>query len=130
MKILTTRVHGMIDYTIGVILIAAPWLLDFARGGAETWVPVILGIGIITYSLMTNYELGVVKSIPMTTHLWLDGIAGAFLALSPWLLNFADFVYIPHVIVGLLEIGVVFITQTVPSEVDIFKHRAKPKPGL
>lgn len=115
MKVISTRIHGIIDYAMGILLIVAPWLLDFSRGGAETWVPVILGAGTIVYSLMTNYELGVIKKISMTGHLWLDAIAGILLAISPWLFNFAEYVYLPHLILGIAEIGAVLMTQTVPS---------------
>ena len=45
MRFIPTRIHGMMDYAMGLLLIAAPWLFRFNRGGAETWVPVILGIG-------------------------------------------------------------------------------------
>lgn len=45
MRFIPTRVHGMLDYLIGILLIAAPWLFDFDRGGMETWIPVILGAG-------------------------------------------------------------------------------------
>lgn len=116
MKI-STRTHGMMDYIVGIVLMIAPWLLQFARGGAETWIPVILGAGIILYSLLTNYELGVARLIPMRTHLWLDGVLGAFLALSPWLFGFAEWVYLPHLIVGLLELGAALMTETVPRTV-------------
>lgn len=115
MRVISTRAHGIIDYIVGILLIAAPWLFDFARGGAETWIPVILGAGTILYSLLTDYELGAARKIPMKTHLWLDVVAGAFLAVSPWLFGFADYVYLPHLIVGIAEIGVALMTQTVPS---------------
>lgn len=115
MRFIPTRVHGVVDYVIGALLIVAPWLLGFARGGAETWVPVILGVAVIVYSLFTNYELGVVRKLNMRTHLWLDGIGGLILAISPWLFGFADYVWAPHFIVGLLEIGSALFTETVPS---------------
>jgi len=105
----------VLDYIVGVLLIAAPWLLGFARDGAETWVPVIIGAGTIVYSLMTRYELGLVKVIPMRTHLTLDLIGGIFLAISPWLLGYADYVWAPHFIVGLIEIGASLTTQTHPE---------------
>lgn len=117
MRFIPTRIHGIIDYIVGILLIAAPWLFDFARGGAETWIPVILGIGTIIYSLVTDYEVSATRKMAMTTHLWLDVIAGAFLAVSPWLFGFADYVYLPHLIVGIAEIGVSLMTQTVPSYV-------------
>lgn len=115
MRFIPTRTHGMVDYIVGILLIAAPWLFDFARGGAETWIPVIVGAGAILYSLLTDYELSAARKIPMTTHLWLDALAGAFLALSPWLFGFADFVYLPHLIIGIAEIGMALMTKTIPE---------------
>jgi hypothetical protein len=115
MRFLPTRAHGYMDYLMGVLLIAAPWLLDFDRGGAETWVPVVLGAGVILYSLFTDYELGAVKSLSMPTHLWLDGLGGLLLAASPWLFGFADYVWAPHLILGILEIGAALVTETRPS---------------
>jgi hypothetical protein len=50
MKAISTKVHGVLDYLVGIILIAAPWLLNFYRGGAESWVPILLGIGTVMYS--------------------------------------------------------------------------------
>ena len=65
---------------VGALLIVAPWIFDFARGGAETWVPVVLGASAILYSLMTDYEMGVARAISLPTHLWLDALSGAFLS--------------------------------------------------
>lgn len=115
MRFIPTKVHGVLDYLMGILLIAAPWLFDFARGGAETWVPVILGAGAILYSLMTDYELGLSRSISMSTHLTLDLLSGVLLAASPWLFGFHEFVYLPHLILGLLEIGASLMTEKTPS---------------
>jgi hypothetical protein len=115
MRFLTTRVHGFLDYTVALLLIAAPWLLGFARGGAETWVPVGLGVATILYSLFTDYELGIVRRLQMPMHLWLDALAGVLLAVSPWLFNFDQVVWIPHVVVGVTEVVVAFLSQTVPG---------------
>jgi hypothetical protein len=112
---LSTRVHGFLDYLVGALLLAAPWVLGFARGGAETWVPVALGAGVIGYSLFTDYELGVVKRLQMPVHLWLDGIGGVLLAASPWIFDFDRHVWIPHLAVGLFEVGTAFLTHTIPS---------------
>lgn len=115
MRFIPTKVHGYLDYLMGALLIAAPWLFDFAAGGAETWVPVILGAGAILYSLMTDYELGVTKGISMRTHLMLDLMSGILLAASPWLFGFADYVWEPHLILGLLEIGAALMTKREPT---------------
>jgi SPW repeat len=116
MQMIPTRIHGMMDYAVGVLLIAAAWLFGFARDGAETWVPVVLGAGVILYSLVTDYELGAVRWLPMPTHLMLDLGGGVLLAASPWLFGFADQVWTPHVIIGLIEIGTVLMSQRVPAD--------------
>jgi hypothetical protein len=115
MRMISTKVHGYLDYAVGALLIAAPWLLGFAEGGAETWVPVILGAGAILYSLMTDYELGVARGISMGTHLTLDMMSGFLLAASPWLFGFADVVYVPHLLLGIFEIGAALMTRRDPQ---------------
>jgi hypothetical protein len=115
MRFIPTRVHGILDYAMGILLIVAPWLFGFAAFGAETWVPNILGVATIGYSFFTAYELGLVRTIPMRTHLALDAASGVFLAVSPWLFGFAGLVYLPHLILGLVEIGAALTTQTTPE---------------
>lgn len=125
MKIIPTFIHGILDYVVGAVLIAAPWLFDFARGGPETWIPVILGVGALFYSLLTNYELGAVRKLPMPVHLGLDAMSGALLAASPWLFGFSDYVYLPHVAVGLFEILAAAMTSTVPTGRPVMEKAAR-----
>jgi hypothetical protein len=115
MRFIPTSVHGVLDYLMGGLLILAPWLFGFYQGGIESWLPIILGAGVILYSLFTDYELGLVKSIGVPTHLTLDWLGGALLAVSPWLFGFSDLVVWPHVVLGLLEIGAALMTQKRPS---------------
>jgi len=123
MRVIPTRVHGYLDYLVGALLIAAPWLLDFAAGGAETWVPVALGAITILYSLFTDYELGISHQLSMRTHLMLDLLGGLFLAASPWIFGFADYVYLPHLVVGILEILVSLMTKREPEHRTERHHR-------
>ena len=114
MKIISTKAHGVLDYLMGVLLIAAPWLLGFANGTAAQWVPVTLGIIMLVMSLFTNYELGAIKVIPMGFHLGMDVLSGILLAASPWLFGFSDVVYLPHLILGIAEAGAGIMTRRVP----------------
>ncbi len=116
MKIINRKVHGFIDYTTGIFLIASPWLFNFSDSGYISAIPIILGAGTITYSLCTNYELGVFKAVSMKTHLVTDFAAGAFLAVSPWIFDFSDMVYLPHLIVGLSEMMVAMLTDASPMQ--------------
>lgn len=122
MRFIPTKIHGYLDYMVGALLIAAPWLFDFAAGGAETWVPVVLGAAAIIYSLLTDYELGAFKTISMRTHLMLDLVSGILLAVSPWLFGFAEDVWGPHLVLGLLEIGAALMTKREPSHRSVHHH--------
>jgi len=117
-RFIPTGVHAYFDYIGGVVLIAAPFIFRFYNlGEAATLVPMILGIGLIVYSLLTNYELGIpgLKFIPMVVHLVLDFVASAFLALSPFIFGFISKTpnyYLPHIIAGLGVIALVLVKQT------------------
>ena len=107
MRFIPTKFHAPLDYIVGVALIAAPWIFQFSDHTAATVVPIVLGIGLIVYSLFTNYELGLWKVAPVAVHNLIDIAAGALLAASPWLFGFADDsanVWLPHVVVGLAAI--------------------------
>lgn len=107
---ISSRTHGYIDYAMGILLIAAPWLLGFADGTAAQWVPVVLGVVMIGQAVMTDYELGMIRAIPFSIHLMMDIGLGIFLAASPWIFGFAGRVYWPHLILGIAEIGVAVMT--------------------
>lgn len=116
MRFISTKTHGVVDYATALLLIAAPYLFGFANGGAAQWTPMILGLVVAAYSLMTDYELGATRKIPMPTHLMLDLGGGVLLAVSPWLFGFAHQVYWPHLLVGLFEIVVSLTTQRTPHD--------------
>lgn len=99
---------------MGVLLILSPALFGF-EGAART-VPMVLGFSVLVYSLCTNYELGLFKLLPFRAHLTLDILGGLLLALSPWLFGFADRVWVPHVILGIAELGAAVMTRTATSE--------------
>jgi hypothetical protein len=112
--LLPTRIHGFMDYLMGVALVAIPLASRFGAG-PQTWLPVLLGGGAILYSLFTDYELGAVRMIPMPAHLVLDAMSGLLLAASPWIFGFSEFIWMPHVVLGLAEVGAAMITQVRPA---------------
>ncbi len=115
-RFIPTRAHGFMDYSVGALLIAAPWLLGFRRDSVESLVPIALGAGVLAYSLFTDYELGAVRKIDMPVHLGLDAASGALLAASPWIFGFSDRVRVPHLALGLLELGTAAVSRTIPSD--------------
>jgi hypothetical protein len=111
---------------MGILLVASPWIFGFADNGMQLWIPVILGVFMLIYSLMTDYELGLSDNISMRTHLIIDFISGVLLAASPWIFGFAGEVYLPHLVLGIAEIGAAVLTTAhVGGHVKI--HRTTPE---
>jgi hypothetical protein len=118
MKTIPTYVHGIADYIVGLVLLLAPNLFGFADlGGPAVLVPRVIGVLILVQSLITNYELGLIKLLPMRVHLAMDYVLTIILAASPWLFRFHDQprnVWMPHVIVGVLGFLLTLMTEAVP----------------
>jgi hypothetical protein len=120
-RFVPTQVHGFFDYIGGIALISAPFLFGFVSvGGVAVVLPIVLGIGLIVYSLLTKYELGIpgLKVIPMPLHLIFDFVAAALLAVSPFLFGFyryAPNVWLPHLISGVGVILLVLVSQSQPK---------------
>ena len=114
MRFLPTKIHGILDYLYGILLIASPQLFHFDELGISD-VMYALGVVVIGYSLFTRYELSIFKGIPMKGHLALDLLVGVFLMASPWLFGFAGKVYLPYVLFGAFAIVAALITKTEPT---------------
>lgn len=91
MKPLSAKPHGVLDYAVGLFLLASPWLFGFNDvSTAATWTMVAVGLVALVLSLMTNYPLGLFKIVPFPTHGRVETAGAIFLLISPWLIRFAD----------------------------------------
>lgn len=119
MRFIPTKVHAAMDYLGGILLVAVPlfWLASPDAPAAAIWTPVVVGAVMLTQSLFTDYELSLANVIPVSAHLGMDALAGAFLAVSPWLFGFSETIWVPHVLIGILEIGGALTTHL---------HRGEP----
>src|SRR5437870_4166902 len=102
---ITSRMHATLDYPLGVLLIASPWIFGFDDvGGAAKTIPIVIGALAIAQSLITDWELSIADVVPLPAHLTMDVLAGAVLALSPFVFGFSDegtSAWLPHVVFGL-----------------------------
>jgi hypothetical protein len=71
-----------------------------------------VGAVLIINCLLSKFELGCLKIISNTAHLIIDGMAGTFLVISPWILGFSEEFYLPHVATGIAVILLVVFTRT------------------
>ncbi|HKH11409.1 MAG TPA: SPW repeat protein [Rubrobacter sp.] len=111
----STKTHGVLDLASAGTLLAAPRLLGLESGSRAASVLRMAGGGAAAYSMITDYEFGVVGLLPMRVHLALDAASGAFLAASPWLFGFAKNgprYWAPHVLMGAGEVLAALASRT------------------
>ncbi len=115
LRVIPTSVHGILDYLASGVNLAFPALLELDDEQAAALIPRLDGTAGAAYSLITDYELGLLKVLPMPVHLTFDAAKGALLASSPWLFGFAKNgprYWLPHVLIGTADILAAMTTKT------------------
>ena len=113
MKFLTPTLHGLGDYAAAAVLIVAPFILGINEQSLIAyWASIAGGIGLIIYSLLTDYTFSVAKVIPFKTHLVLDSLAGLVLIALALLLELDIVARTYLIVMGAGVLLVVAVTQT------------------
>src|SRR4051794_33400273 len=110
---MSTKTHGVLDLVTAGTLVALPRMLGWGERVTNTLTTV--AIGTLGYSLLTNYEFGLVRILPMRAHLAIDGLSGAALCAAPAMFPEED----PStqgalVALGLFEMGAALMTRPEP----------------
>jgi hypothetical protein len=79
--------HGAIEYAIGVLLIAAPFLLHF-KASAAIAVSIVAGVLVLVIAASSDGPTSLVNSVPTSAHLLLDVGLVAVLVAAPFLFGF------------------------------------------
>ena len=112
-RIITPRVHGLLDYMSAIVLILAPSVLEFNEVSPYAyWLSVIAGVILILYSLMTDYDFSIGMLIPLKTHLVIDFSAGVLFILWPFIFDFTGLVLAYYLVMGFGILLVVGLTQS------------------
>jgi hypothetical protein len=104
LQFLNPMLHGILDYLAAGALIALPFVLDFQD--IELWLSAAAGVGLIFYSLITDYQFGAAKLLPYNVHLVFDVAAGMALLIAPFILgfSFAATLYYPIMAIGVFAV--------------------------
>ena len=114
---INTLAHGLLDYLFGVLLTASPWLFAYSNDNAATHIATTLGMGVLLYSSVTNYELGIVRLFPFYVHLFFDLVLGVLLLGARWHFDLHGKPALVFLIFGVFSIVVVFFSQRTPRKV-------------
>lgn len=89
-KPISRQMHGLItDYPYVALVSTAPETVGFKDNETATALCRVLAGGILTTSLLTRAEWGLVGALSFKTHLALDVANGLFAASAPFLFGFA-----------------------------------------
>ena len=116
-KPISTATHGVIDYLTAGALFALPGLLGFSP--KLSMAVRMIGLKKLAVAAATQHELGLVKLIPMKTHLALDVMTGAALCALPFVLeddDDPDTASAALMMMGLMEFAYAPLTETTPRE--------------
>ncbi|HEY2583684.1 MAG TPA: SPW repeat protein [Mucilaginibacter sp.] len=124
-----TAFYGVLNYILAVVLIASPWLFDYAShfdngnghiSSAALLIPIYMGWLQLIMAIFVDNETGFVKQFPMQMHLVIDVVMGFILAVSPWLWSFASpkgsssGVFLHQLLLGLLLFCLGLFTKKSP----------------
>ncbi|NEQ20252.1 MAG: hypothetical protein F6K28_13600 [Microcoleus sp. SIO2G3] len=90
MKILSSKIHGYLDYVVVIAFLVAPTL--FGLSGIPAVISYALSIIHLAVTLLTDFPLGIVKVIPIKLHSTIEFLVSLTLMALPWLLGFASVV--------------------------------------
>lgn len=127
MRYISTRVHGVWDYAVGMLLIMLAGLPPAESTEGSVATSLVFGMVLILNGLLTDHEVGAVGLLTMPFHLWIDLMAGLHLAAAPWFFNFSHALYLPHLVIGVLVVTVGLTTKKLPSYVPAMRQtRGRP----
>src|SRR3954470_818326 len=110
-KPISTKAHGFLDYMTAGLLVTLPRAMGWSEN--VTRLLDASAAGTVAYSLLTRYELGVVKALPMTAHLAIDAVQGGALIGAAAFMEDEDLdVRATLAALGVFELGVTFMTRT------------------
>jgi len=80
--------HGVLEYVVVVVLIAAPFVLHF-QAGAATAASIVIGVILLFVVATTVGRTGLVDQIPVAVHVLLDYVLAAVLVACPFIFGFS-----------------------------------------
>ena len=120
-------VHGVLEYAIGILFIAAPFLFDFDEDAA-TAASIVVGVLFLIIAASTAMTTGLIKSIPVQAHVILDYLLAIALIAAPFVLGFEDdgAATALFIAVGVLHLLLTIATRFIREERPRRRERATP----
>ena len=111
-RFVTKSIHAYLDYPVALGLIAMPFILGLGtENPLAFWLSVVTGVAAFILTVLTDHHLGVVRVLPYSLHLAVDGLVGIAFVLAPIVLGFAGIEFWYYMVLGLTVLAVVGLHQ-------------------
>ena len=90
MKFITKEIHAYLDYPVAIGLMGMPFAFGLGQSGElAVWLSVATGCAALILTLLTDHHLGLLRLLPYSFHLLVDGLVGLAFVLAPFVLGFS-----------------------------------------
>lgn len=111
-RFITKSIHAYLDYPVALGLIAMPFLFDLgATAPLAFWFSVATGLAAFVLTVLTDHHLGIIRVLPYSLHLAVDGLVGIAFVAAPVVLGFTGLDFWYYTILGLTVLAVVGLHQ-------------------
>ena len=117
--------HGVVEYLVAALLIAAPFLFSFDNGTA-TAVGIVGGVLLLVVTSCTALPTGLVKSIPVRAHVIVDYGLSLLLIAAPFLFGFTDD---GTATAFFIVLGVLYLLMTIATRFVSEERPRRPRPA-
>ncbi len=88
-RFITKKIHAYLDYPVAFALVGLPVVLSLGNSSPVAfWLSIVVGIAAFGLTILTDHELGVIRVLPYSFHLLVDGAVGLVFLLAPFAFSF------------------------------------------
>ncbi|MDA4848158.1 SPW repeat domain-containing protein [Hoeflea poritis] len=112
LRFITKSIHAYLDYPVAFGLVAMPFAFGFGADNAlALWLSVVTGIAAFLLTVLTDHQLGIIRVLPYSVHLAVDGLVGIAFVVAPVALGFSGMEFWYYLVLGLTVLAVVGLHQ-------------------
>lgn len=107
-RFITKSIHAYLDYPVAAGLLIMPFLFGLGQSNMLAfWLSVLTGIAAFFLTVLTDHHLGLLRVLPYSLHLAVDGIVGVVFVAAPLVLGFTGLEFWYYMGLGLIVLAVV-----------------------
>ena len=83
-RFITKSIHAYLDYPVALGLLAMPFLFGLgSENPLALWLSVVTGVAALGLTVLTDHHLGLIRVLPYSLHLTVDGLVGIAFVIAP-----------------------------------------------